>query len=66
MRADDKVILLDEDGNLALVSLSEAGLRVLSRAQVAKSIAWTGPTLVGTTVYLRDRVNIMAFDVGAH
>ena len=64
--ADGKVIVLDEDGNLGLVTLSPEGIKVLSRAPVAKATSWTVPTLIGTTLYLRDRVNIMAFDVGAH
>ncbi len=64
--ADGKVILLDEDGNLGLVTLSAEGIKVLARAAVAKATSWTVPTLIGTTLYLRDRLNIMAFDVGAH
>ena len=63
--ADDKVILLDEDGNLALVTLSERGLSVLAKAQVATAVSWTVPTLVNKTLYLRDRVNITALDLGA-
>ena len=64
--ADGKVILIDEDGNLGLVTLSAEGLKTLARAAVAKATSWTAPTLIGTKLYLRDRVNIMAFDIGAH
>jgi len=64
--ADGKVIMLDEDGNLGLVTLSVAGLKVLARAPVATATSWTVPTLIGTTLYVRDRANIMALDVGAH
>jgi len=60
-----KAILLDEDGVLALVTLSADGLTVLAKAQVARAVSWTVPTLVGTTLYVRDRVNIMALDLGA-
>jgi outer membrane protein assembly factor BamB len=63
--ADGKVILLDEDGNLGLATLSAEGLKVLARAAVVKATSWTVPTLLGTTLYVRDRVNIMAFDLGA-
>jgi len=66
VRAGDKVILLDEDGNLGLVTMSADGLKILSRAQVAQSVSWTVPTLIGTTLYVRDRANVMALDVGAH
>ena len=60
-----KAILLDEDGVLALVALSADGMDVLAKAQVAQAVSWTVPTLVGTTLYVRDRANIMALDLGA-
>ena len=64
--ADGKVILLDEDGNLGLVTMSPEGLKILARAPVATATSWTVPTLIGTTLYVRDRVNIVALAVGAH
>jgi len=64
LNVQGKVILLDEDGMLALVTLSGDGLNVLAKAQIARAISWTVPTLVKTTLYVRDRVNIMALDVG--
>jgi len=64
--ADGKVILLDEDGNLGLVNMSSEGIKVLSRAPVASAVSWTVPTLIGSTLYLRDRQNVIALDVGAH
>lgn len=66
IRADGKVILLDEDGNLGLVTMSSEGLKILARAPVAAAVSWTVPTLIGPTLYVRDRVNVMALDVGAH
>jgi outer membrane protein assembly factor BamB len=62
--ADGKLIILDEDGNLGLATISPQGLNVLSRAQVLSNIAWTPPTLAGTTLYVRDRKNIAAFNLG--
>lgn len=64
LKIGDRVILLDEDGTLALASLTRDRLNVLSSAEIATATSWTVPTLVGTTLYLRDRVNIMALDVG--
>jgi len=64
--ADGKVILLDEDGNLGLVTMLAEGLKILARAPVATATSWTVPTLIGTTLYMRDRVNVTALDVGAH
>jgi outer membrane protein assembly factor BamB len=61
--ADGKLILLDEDGQLALTSLSPQRLKVLAKAAVLENIAWTPPTLVGTNLYLRDRRMIVALDL---
>lgn len=60
---DDKLILIDEDGNLGLVTVSPEGLKVLSKASVFNGRAWTGPTLVGSRLYVRDRMSIKAFDL---
>ena len=62
--ADDKLILLDEDGVLGLALVSSQGLQVLARAQILESRAWTPPTLVGRTLYVRDRKTIAAYDLG--
>ena len=64
--ADGKVILLDEDGNLGLVTMSAEGLKILAKAPVATATSWTVPTLIGTTLYLRDRINVVALAVGAN
>jgi outer membrane protein assembly factor BamB len=62
--ADGKLVLLDEDGGLALASATPAGLTVLARAQVFKGRSWTVPSLVGTRLYLRDRESIKALELG--
>lgn len=61
--ADGKLIILDEDGNLALATVSPAGLKVISKASLMKNLAWTVPTLVGTKLYVRDRRTIAALDL---
>jgi len=61
--ADGKLMLLDEDGVLALVTLSPQGMKVISKASVLTNIAWTPPTLVGTRLYVRDRKRIVALDL---
>ena len=63
--ADGKLIILDEDGNLGLATVSPQGLKVLSRAQILEHLSWTPPTLAGTTLYVRDRKNIAAFSLGS-
>jgi outer membrane protein assembly factor BamB len=65
VHADGKTIVIDEDGDLALVRLSPGGMTVLSRATIFDTVSWTAPTLVGTTLYARDRAKIVALDVGA-
>ena len=62
--ADGKLIVLDQDGVLALALPSHDGLKVLSKVQLLERLAWTPPTLVGTRLYLRDRKNLMALDLG--
>ena len=62
--ADGKHILLDEDGALGLVEVTRQGMTVRARAQVFDSLAWTVPTLVGTKLYLRNREEIVALELG--
>jgi outer membrane protein assembly factor BamB len=62
--ADGKAVLLDEDGELALARLSPEGVTVLARAKLFETRSWTVPTLVGTTLYARDREKIVALDLG--
>jgi outer membrane protein assembly factor BamB len=40
--ADGKLIILDEDGTLALATVSAEGLNVLAEADVLRNNAWTG------------------------
>ena len=62
--ADGKLVVLDEDGTLGLATVSPHGLTVLARANVLTNLAWTPPTLVGTSLYVRDRKTMAAFDLG--
>jgi outer membrane protein assembly factor BamB len=62
--ADGKAILIDEDGDLALLRLSPAGMTVLAQARIFETTAWTAPSLVGTTLYARDREKIVALALG--
>jgi hypothetical protein len=62
--ADNKLIVLDEDGTLGLAKPSPSGLNVIAKAPILSKIAWTTPTLVGTRLYVRDRAKMMAFDLG--
>jgi hypothetical protein len=61
----DKLLLLDEDGVLAIATPSESGLTVHAKATVLVGRAWTPPTLSGTTLYVRNERDIVALDLGA-
>lgn len=61
--ADGKLIVLDEDGVLALARATRDGLDVLSRYELFDTVSWTVPTLVGTTLYARDRDKVVALDL---
>jgi outer membrane protein assembly factor BamB len=60
---DGKLIILDEDGTLALATVSPTGLKVISKTALMQNLAWTVPTLVGTKLYVRDRQTITAVDL---
>jgi outer membrane protein assembly factor BamB len=62
--ADGKFIVLDEDGALGLASPAPDGLKVHSRVELFSGTSWTVPTLVGSTLYVRDRTSIMALQLG--
>jgi len=64
VKSDDKLIILDEDGQLALASVNAEGMKVHSTCTVGERYAWAAPTLVGKTLYVRDRKHIMALDLG--
>jgi outer membrane protein assembly factor BamB len=63
LRAGVRLILLDEDGQLALASATRAGLQIHSKAQLFDGLSWTVPTLDGTALYARDRKAIVALDL---
>lgn len=65
LHADGKALLMEEDGDLSLVRLSPAGLETLATTPLFDTRTWTVPTLVGTTLYARDRERIVALDLGS-
>ena len=62
--ADGRLIILDEDGKLYLTTATPEDLTVHSEAEVLERVAWTVPTIVGKMMYVRDKTNITAFDLG--
>ena len=51
-------------GRLALTKVTRGGLEILAQARMTEPESFTTPTLVGTTLYVRDRKHIMALDLG--
>jgi outer membrane protein assembly factor BamB len=62
--AGDQVVILDENGRLAIATPTPAGLEVHAESQLLDRAAWTAPTLVGTTLFVRDRGQIVATALG--
>jgi outer membrane protein assembly factor BamB len=65
VNAGGTLVVVDESGEVAVASVSDKGLRVHARKQILTSNAWTPPTLVGGTLYVRDRKEILALDLVA-
>jgi outer membrane protein assembly factor BamB len=63
IQVGERVLVLDEDGVLALCEFSPEGIQVHSKFQALENKAWTPPSLVGTRLYLRDRKTIKALDL---
>ncbi|HEX9732413.1 MAG TPA: hypothetical protein VGG06_10550 [Thermoanaerobaculia bacterium] len=61
--ADGRFVLLDENGVLALATPGPDGLDVASQVELLTPPARTVPSLVGTTLYVRDRHVAMALDL---
>ncbi len=49
---------------IGLASATRQGYKVLAKASILTNRAWTTPTLVGTKLYVRDRKQMMAFELG--
>ena len=64
VHADGKLIILDENGWLTLATATPEGLTVHSKCQITERYSYSVPTLVGKTLYVRDRKHIMALDLG--
>ena len=63
LRADDKMIVLDEDGKLTLARMNQEQMTVISSFQPLEKTAWAPPTLTDGILYIRDQSKVMAFDL---
>ncbi|HSR50073.1 MAG TPA: PQQ-binding-like beta-propeller repeat protein [Acidobacteriota bacterium] len=60
----DILIILDQNGELALAKPGEERIRILDQSQVLTTLSWTVPSMAGSRLYLRDRREIAAFELG--
>ncbi|HEX9731145.1 MAG TPA: PQQ-binding-like beta-propeller repeat protein [Thermoanaerobaculia bacterium] len=65
VEADGMLVILDEDGMLYLASATPEKLELLAKTKLLEKVAWTAPTIVGTTLYARDRKQVVAVDLGS-
>ncbi len=64
VQSGDKTVILDEDGKLALATLTPEKMTVLAESDVLTKLSWTAPTLAGTKLYIRDRKSVAAYELG--
>ena len=61
--ADQKLITLDQDGNLMIAHPTPKDFTIRAKAPLLTRLSWTPPVLVGTRLYLRDRKTMMSVDL---
>lgn len=63
LRVGAKVLLLTERGRLELASVGAQGREVEATAELLPGRSWTGPTLIGSRLFARNREWIVAVDL---
>jgi outer membrane protein assembly factor BamB len=61
--AGDRLFVVDDDGSVAIATISPEGMKVLSEAQLLRANAWTAPVVSGSRMFVRDRHKIMALSL---
>ena len=64
LRVGDRALVLESDGRLHQALLSPDGLELLASTDVLDGRSWTAPALAGTHLYLRNRSEIVALELG--
>jgi outer membrane protein assembly factor BamB len=59
IRVNDRLLVLAENGNLALVDADAAEYHELAKARVFRQRCWTSPVLADGKLYLRDQKKIL-------
>jgi outer membrane protein assembly factor BamB len=63
--ADGQLIVLGEQGNLALVEATPGGFRQKGSAQILEGKSWTMPTLADGRLFLRNQSEMVSLDLRA-
>lgn len=63
--ADGLLLVLSDRGHLALVEATPEAYRELGKVQAVTGKAWTGPSVAGGKVFVRDQDEIVALDLKA-
>ena len=61
--ADGRFIVLQEDGTLMLVTMTPKDMTIHSKVKLFDGRAWTSPTLDRKRLYIRNRKEIMSFQL---
>ena len=64
IQADGKLFILDENGELAMTKASPEDLEILGKVQLLERPAWTVPTILDKTMYVRGNGKLMALNLG--
>ncbi len=62
--ADGKLIVLDEDGKLAIGTATRDDFTVHSQFQLFENRSWSVPTLIGSKLYVRNVKKMVALELG--
>jgi len=62
--ADGQLVILGENGKLAVAEAKPAAYREKASGRVSRNRCWTVPTLVGGKLYVRDQEQIVCLDIG--
>lgn len=62
--AGERLLALNEQGVLAILSASPDGYQLLADYELASSQSWTSPAVVGSRVYIRTADDVRCFEFG--
>jgi outer membrane protein assembly factor BamB len=58
--AGHTLFVVDDDGTVAMATISREGMKVLGEAQLLRANAWTAPVVADSRLFVRDRHRLIA------